>query len=148
MNSFFLFNKAKERLKLRLSEKGVIVASCPKLAARLQAELLSKGVKYNIASHTRDLGISYTAGRSKPNQFFSSRFRDKKGRMLKIGRLARICRKARKLFSGSGFSSSTFGHQVCGLTQTEMVFLEQHGARSSGITLAGRCRYTANCMAY
>ena len=38
MNSFFLFNKTKERLKLRLSEKEVIVASWPKLATYLIKE--------------------------------------------------------------------------------------------------------------
>ena len=85
MHSFFIFNKTKERLKRRLSEKGVIVASCSKLAIRLQSGLLSKGIKYNIASHIRDLGISYTAGKSRLSQFFSCRLWDKNGRMIKIG---------------------------------------------------------------
>ena len=39
-NSFYLFDRVNRRLKLTLSAKGVIVANCPKLAKRLQSELL------------------------------------------------------------------------------------------------------------
>ena len=57
-------------------------------------------------------------------------------------------RKGRDLYKGSGFSASTWGHQVCGLSKTNMELVERHGAKSSGITPAGRCRHTANCVAF
>ena len=148
-NSFYLFDKVNRRLKLTLSAKGVIVANCPKLAKRLQSELLHlHGTRYEIKQHTRDLGISYTAGKYKPNQLFNSRFLGRKGRINKIGKLARMHRNARNLYKGSGFSASTWGHQVCGFTRSNLELLERHGAKCTGITPAGRCRYSANCVAY
>ena len=48
----------------------------------------------------------------------------------------------------SGFSATTWGHQVCGLSSSDMELVERHGAKSNGIQLAGRCRYIANCLAY
>ena len=66
----------------------------------------------------------------------------------KIGKIASTSRLARKLFSGSGYAASTWGHQAAGLNATDFLLRERFGAKSSGITPAGRCRYTANCIAY
>ena len=78
------------------------------MAKRLQKELLKlHGIKYKIKAHTRDVGISYTAGVSKPSQLFLERLHGKKGRINKIARLARMHRKGRDLYKGSGFSAST-----------------------------------------
>ena len=110
-NSFYLSDKLNRRLKLTLSTKGVIVANCPKLAKRLQSELLHlHGTRYEIKKHTRDIGISYAAGKYKPNQLFNSRFLCRKGRINNIGKLARMHRNAGNLYKGSGFSASTWGH--------------------------------------
>ena len=57
-------------------------------------------------------------------------------------------RNVRNLYKGSGFSASTWGHQVCGLTKSNMELLERHGAKCSGVAPAGRCRFSANCVAY
>ena len=65
-----------------------------------------------------------------------------------MGKLARMHRKGKDLYKGSGFSASTWGHQACGLTKTNMELVERHGAKSSGIRPAGRCRHTANCIAF
>ena len=134
------------KLKFVLSEKGVIVANCPELAKRLQKELLKlHGVSYKIKKHTRDLGVSYTAGTCKPNQLLLERLHGKEVRISKIGRIARMHRKGRNLYKGSGFAATTWGHQVCGLSSTDLELVERHAAKSTGIQPAGRCRYTANC---
>merc|ERR1711965_260158 len=149
MNSIYLFVKVRNRLKLCLSDKGKIVCNCLKTAKRMQRELLRlHGIKYDIVIQTRDLGVSYTAGACKPNLLTNQRFSDKKGRMHKIGKIAGTSRLARKLFSGSGFAASTWGHQASGLSSTDLLLLERFGAKSTGITPAGRCRFSANCVAF
>ena len=101
-NSFYIFHKMNKKLKLTLSEKGVIVANCPKLAKRLQTELLQlHGIKYNIKKSTRDLGISHTAGTCKPNQLLLERLHGKEIRISKIGRISRMHRNGRNLYKGS-----------------------------------------------
>ena len=77
-NSFYIVHKMNRRLKLTVSDKGVIVANCPKLAERLQIELLKlHGIKYKIKKSTGDLGVSYTAGTCKPNQSLLERLHGK-----------------------------------------------------------------------
>ena len=148
-NSFYVFHKMNKKLKLVLSEKGVIVANCHNLALRLQKELLKlHGIKYKIKKSTRDLGISHTAGTCKPNQLLLERLHGKEMRISKIGRISRMHRNGRNLYKGSGFSATTWGHQVCGLSSSDMELVERHAAKSTGIQPAGRCRYTANCLAY
>ena len=101
-----------------------------------------------LKKHTRDLGVSYTAGTCKPNQLLLERLHGKEVRISKIGRIARMHRKGRNLYKGSGFAATTWGHQVCGLSSTDLELVERHAAKSTGIQPAGRCRYTANCLAY
>ena len=67
---------------------------------------------------------------------------------LKIKHLAQITRKARKLYTGSSFSSSTWGHQACGFSDAMIVALERDALNSTGIKPAGRCRAVALVAAF
>ena len=45
--------------------------------------------------------------------------------MQSIGKLAKITRKCRKLYIGSGFASATWGHQASGFSDTDIIQLER-----------------------
>ncbi len=51
------------------------------------------------------------------------------------------------MFSGAGFSKATWGHQTSALSYTEWSQIEVAAANAAGFK-AGRCRYTALCVAY
>ncbi len=57
-----------------------------------------------------------------------------------IGCLAKISKQARKLYSGSLVSASTWGHPASNVANSPTEALEKRGALSTGIREAGRCR--------
>ena len=63
-------------------------------------------------------------------------------------RLARICRAARKLYSGSAFSAATWGHQSCGLSDSTVLPLERNALSSTGIKPEARCRTIALAVSF
>ena len=134
--------------KLRLSNKGCIVTSNPKLSKLLQKELLSYGLTYRIEPHARDLGVTHAAGVRKPSQLLARRFKNVRNRILKIKQLSKIDRRARNLYAGSAFSASTWGHQASGFTEDQVVKLERQALACSGIRPEGRCRMAALLVTY
>ena len=77
-----------------------------------------------------------------------SRQKSAKKRILKISKIAKLNRKARKLFTGSGFTTSTWGHQGSGISESRMKNLESDALACSGIKPAGRCRTMALAITY
>ena len=67
--------------------------------------------------------------------------------MSRIANVAKHTRKARKLFTGSGFSVARWGHQSSSLADSSMVELERGARASTGIKPAGRCRTIALVVA-
>ena len=55
---------------------------------------------------------------------------------------------AKKLFSGSSFSSQTWGHPASGLGDSQMLALERDALACSGIKAEGRCRTLALVVSY
>ena len=106
------------------------------------------GVDYKLETDTRDLGFSYTSAKTNPKRLIKHRLKKSQVRLKKIHALAKISRKARILFSGSGFPAATFGHSACGLTLQELEALEISAANCTGITQPGRCRTFALVLAY
>ena len=135
-------------LKLTLSPKGNIVASCPKLARRLLAALKTKGLKSNLARDARDLGISNSTARTRPSKLVHNRFRKRKTKVSRMSKIAKVSRKARKLFSGSACASSTWGHQASGFSDTNVVQLERDALSCTAMKPAGRCKVMALLVAY
>ena len=85
---------------------------------------------------------------SNPRKIFNHRLKNSKSRLMKIQSIAKISRRARILFSGSGLPAATFGHAACGLSRAQIESLEMQAANCSGITKPGRCRTLALVLAY
>ena len=69
-------------------------------------------------------------------------------KIVKVGKLAKQSKQARKLYSGSVYSSNTWGHEATVLAMAQLDKLEKDGALSSGINASGRCRFWALVVAY
>ena len=76
------------------------------------------------------------------------RFDKRKTRIQRIANIAKIDRRARKLYSGSGFSASTWGHQATSLPDNIILKMERDAISCSGITPAGRCRTIGLIVSY
>jgi hypothetical protein len=139
----FKFSGICKVLDLQVSAKGVCTSSCPKLTRRLIKEFSEGGIFYKNEPHTRDLGISYTSGKSRPKHISNQRVKKTINKHCKIKSIARFSRRARNLYKSSGFSSDTYGHQACGVTPTQLRMHESRALASTGIPAAGRCRTSA-----
>ena len=142
------FKKEVNKLNLRLSVKASIVTNNPKLTKLLISELKSNKLFFVKAKHARDLGITQSAGKSRPSNLVKTRFQKSSNRISKISKLAFTSRKARKLFTGSAFSVATWGHQGSAISNSKVVQLERHALACTGIKPAGRCRTLALLVAY
>jgi len=143
------FAKMSSKLGLTLSTKGVIVAKLPYAARRLIQELKTLGITYNTAETTRDLGIDFSFSR-KPKVrkcILKQRIQKSKGTLNRIYRIAKVTRRARVLFSGAGYSKSTWGQQASAITLQEWSKIEVAAVNAAGFG-KGRCRYSALCIAY
>lgn len=112
-------------------------------------ELKTIGVVCNIAESTRDLGVDFSFSK-KPairKNILKNRIKKSRGTLNIIYKIAQISRRAHVLFSGAGFSKSTWGHQTSALSYTEWSQIEVAAANAAGFK-AGRCRYSALCVAY
>ena len=136
------------KLKLRLSPKAALVTNNNLLSRRLNAKLSAHGLRFVIAHHSRDLGVTTTAGKSRPGHLQRGRQLKSKHRIKKISKIARLSRNARKLFQGSGFAMSTWGHQASAISEQKMRELESDALACTGIRSGGRCRTTALMIAY
>ena len=143
------FGDVAKKLKLLLSPKAVISASHPSLALSLQRELKNNyGLIFKINNSARDLGIAHSAGVAKPDKVLKDRLKSKKNRISRTAGLAKVSRKARKLYTGSGFAATSFGHQGSGFTEAALLEIDRDALRCTGITEAGRCRAWGLISAY
>ena len=136
---------ARKNLKLT---KGQIVASTLHRAKILAKSLSVFGLTYTPSTSSRDIGVSCTAGSSRPGQLLSTRPRAVKKRISKVKNLARVSRTARKLFNASAYPAATFGHPACGLTPDQLLKLERNALSCTGISPHGRCRETSLVVAF
>ena len=148
LSAMTTFKKIVQHLKLRLSSKAAIVTSCKRLGTRLNAKLAKLGLKFVIAEHSRDLGVTTTAGKTRPNHIQRQRQNKSKQIIFRISKIAKLSRSARKLFQGSGFAVSTWGHQASAISEIKMRALESEALACTGIRSGGRCRTSALFVAY
>ena len=143
-----MFGDKVRALKLSLSPKAAVCGSIPKLAQIFQHEMKHNyNMQFLINECARDLGVTHTAAKTRPSKFVLSRF-NKKVRINKVKNIAKVSRKARKLFTGSCFAASTWGHQASSLSDTALLELERDALNCAGIQTAGRCRVTALMVCY
>ena len=62
------FHDLASKLGFKFSDKSAIVASSNKMGRQLQKEFLSHGLKFEVKSDARGLGITFTAGVKKPKK--------------------------------------------------------------------------------
>ena len=126
----------------------VFIHAFHNLALALQKELSFYGMHFIVKNHARDLGISHTAAARRPSQLFRNRFLKRKTRVSKVIKLAKISKRCRKLFTGSVYSSATWGHQASGISDSSILELDREALACSGINPAGRCRTMGLIAAY
>ena len=93
------FHSSVKRLRLTLSPKAVISSSSSPLAKLLHKDLDKLGMKFVISKITRDLRVTYAAGKGRPTKLVSHRMVKSRVRQKKISQIAKISRQARKLYS-------------------------------------------------
>ena len=143
MDAMVYFKGMVKRLSLRMSPKGVVAASSKKMMRQLRLELASQGIIMQHSEIVRDLGAGFGSGSRNTSKHVRNRFRRTSIVRRKAKQLSQIARSARKLFSGSAFSSSTYGHPLSGVSPSLNRALEVDAAKCTGITPQGRCRFTA-----
>ena len=89
-----MFGEKARKLKLSLSNRAKVTASTPKLAQTLVNELENNyGMFFQVDPEARDLGVTHTAGASRPSKLVISRFVKSRKRVEKTKQLARITRR-------------------------------------------------------
>ena len=141
------FAKGVKKLGLTLSPKGVIVSSAAKVSAALCKEFQENGIIFKAATHARDVGVSYTAN-ARTSVLLDSRILKNVSKFVKLKQLSAISRNTRKLFSGAGFSSSTWSHPSCGVSRIQLKKIEAGALAATGIPQHGRCTTLALNISY
>ena len=130
------FGESVKTIRLTLSPKAVITSSDPMLARAAQEELRKIGFIFNVSGSTADLGVPFASGKNRPSKLLCQSMVKSRFRKQKVAQLEKISRSARKLFSGSVYSSSTWGHGACGVSDTQIESLENDALAAAGITAA------------
>ena len=128
--------------------KAVCVAISPKLMHFVTKELAKSNVSISELASTQDVGVDFATGKRNVHRPSLNKRLKSKSKYIKIAKLARSFRQARKLFNASQYSSSTWGHPAHGLSGNQLLRMERQAAQFTGITPAGRCRFTAPAVAY
>ena len=123
-NAVIYFAKFAHSIHLKLSHKGVIVAKLQQDDKQLAFRLKQKGIKYQVNDSTRDLGVSFANSPKGKRQLINQRTKNATKTLVKIQSLASISRKAKLLFTGSGFPKFTWGFQISGMSRMQWLKLE------------------------
>ena len=81
------FGALVHKLKLSFSPKAAIVISIMRLARGLHVKLVKYGLKFVVPKLSRDLGITTTAGKSRPSNLQKDRQAKSKNRIVKISNI-------------------------------------------------------------
>ena len=142
------FASLSNKLKLTLSDKGQLVCTDTKLGNRLAKILRRKGIPVTHVYQAKDLGVVNAAGKPIRRDGVSQRISNSRHRVKAIVRLSKISPMARRLYSGSAFSVSTWGHVSRMLSDSSIAQLERDAANASGIKVTGRNLFMTNLVAY
>ena len=83
----------------------------------------------------------YNAAAKRPVQGIIHRAIKAKARVAKIKQLAAIHKKAASLYKASALPAGSWGHSVCGLSQTQLAEYGREAVACSGPMMKpGRCR--------
>jgi hypothetical protein len=136
------------KLKLRLSPKAVIITSNDKLTSNLKKQLFKEGLLFSKSEAAKDIGITHTCAKARPSNIQMKKQKESTNRFIKITKIAKMTRKAKKLFTGSAFAKATWGHQAFAISEIKMKELEGDALACSGLKPAGRCRTLGLLVSY
>ena len=142
------FSGIANKLKLVLSDKGQLVCSDTRQGAKVAKSLSKLGIPVTHVYQARDLGVVNAAGKHVRRLGARARITATRQRVAAIKNLSRISPMARKLYSGSAYSASTWGHMSRLLSTSTILQIERDAANSSGIKIAGRNLFMTNVVAY
>ena len=149
VDSALCLKKALEEASCVVSmKKMALLASSKDLGKEIQQALESGGFKVSHVEFAKDLGLASAAGRRRCAVVQKSRLKKNSPRVDRIGRFARVVRKASKLFSTGVLSSDVYGCEAMGVAPTTLRLIRRRGARATGATTAGSCCTTALAIAY
>ena len=154
------FAKVANTLKLPLSGKAGVVSSSFKFSKILVHRMNEYGITCTPYRVFRDLGVRFTTSyfrtqinrvrrskrRKQHRSILKARMHKSQPRITRTKSLAQTFKIARKLYSGSGFSASTWGHQATGFTKSELIQIERQAADCTGVHPHGRCRFITLCV--
>ena len=150
VNAAIIFCAGMRAAKLKVSHKSVIVSTSPRLSS-LIARVLKKfsRVEVRVSSAARDLGVLNNPSMSRRRNTTLQAGRLVRGalRFRRIGRLAKIVRKARNLSQTGALPQSVWGVSTIGLAPTQLNALRRQFAAATGIQAMGRCATTAIAIA-
>ena len=123
--------------------KVVIVGSTIAIAREVGAKLASRGVKDLIAvSHTKDLGIDYTAAARRSVAVSDARLDRSRLRLAKVQGLAKVCPQASKLTTAGALPAGLYGASAFGMPVSKILRYRQEVARATGIAQVSACATT------
>ena len=138
------FAKIVKKLKLKLSEKAVIVSSSMKLALKFKEEFQDvHKVVFQVSKASRDLGLCFNAARNRPAGLLNERLEKVHPRSTKVKNIAKTNKLSKTLYKGSVYPASTYGHSAAGIPPSVMNHLEKEALACCGATKPGRCRTTS-----
>ena len=149
VDSALWLKKALEEASCVVSmKKMALLASSKDLGKEIQQALESGGFKVSHVEFAKDLGLASAAGRRRCAVVQKSRLKKNRPRVDRIGRFARVVRKASKLFSTGVLPSDVYGCEAMWVAPTTLRLIRRRGARATGATTAGSCCATALAIAY
>eukprot|EP00969_Alexandrium_andersonii_P156604 6923523-Alexandrium_andersonii.AAC.1 len=111
-----------------ISVKTCVLANDPAVAAKVQKALARQGLRVPVESEGRDLGVDTAAGKRRVLTVAKGRMAKAKARAVKVGRLARITRRATRLHTSGSAVQARWGMQALGASPSTIRQLRAQAA--------------------
>ena len=99
----------------KISEKTVILASRRRIRQKIWRALKNKGIQAKMALVNKDLGVAATSGVRRTMMVLKMRMKGTFGRIRRIKLLARLNRRAAKLYPTGAWPQSAYGKEAVGV---------------------------------
>ncbi len=136
------------KASFKLSTKSVLVSSSPELGRKIERSLQGLGVKIKFVAAARDLGIDNAGGKRRSVKIQQSRRAKASKRTTRIGRLLKLHRGARKLYTTGAYPQGTWGLVAIGVPPQTIRDLRAQAASVSGVRAQGKCTTTGIALGF
>ena len=103
------FKYGMDRLRLRIADKSVVVADCPKVGRLIKEGLCSAGVRVRVDSSGRDLGLLLNLGGVRRASLQQARHQGALRRLAKVKCMSEVTKRSRRLAVAGGLSKAAWG---------------------------------------